>query len=158
MRGQLIVILLCVLFSCDSTRVYEQQIDFKEKYWLVTEKPGFEFEIKDHTQNYNIYCTVRNSLDFPFSRLFVTYILQDSSNNQLQKDLVNTYLFDQKTGRPNGSSGLGDLFDHRIELLRNYHFERPGHYSINLEQFNRRDTLQGILAVGLRVELANQNK
>jgi gliding motility-associated lipoprotein GldH len=65
-------------------------------------------------------------------------------------------LFDQKTGRPNGSSGLGDLFDHRISLLSNYHFERPGAYTVSLEQFNRRDTLQGVLAVGVRVELVGE--
>jgi gliding motility-associated lipoprotein GldH len=94
-------------------------------------------------------------LEFPFSRIFVTYQLQDSTNNQLQSNLVSTYLFDQKSGRPNGSSGLGDLFDHRISLLRNYHFERPGVYNISLEQFNRQDTLQGVLAVGVRVEVAN---
>lgn len=155
MKSWISVTLLLVLFSCDSDRVYEQQVDFKDQFWGSGTAPQFEFEIADHTRNYNIYCTVRNSLEFPFSRIFVTYHLKDSLNNQLQSELVSTYLFDQKTGRPNGSSGLGDLFDHRISLLRNYHFERPGTYTLSLEQFNRRDTLQGVLAVGVRVEVVN---
>lgn len=155
MRSLTSAVFLIVLFSCDSDRVYEQQVDFKDKFWGSGAVPRFEFEITDHTKNYNLYCTVRNSLEFPFSRIFVTYQLEDSTHNQLQSNLVSTYLFDQKSGRPNGSSGLGDLFDHRIPLLRNHHFERPGMYTISLEQFNRKDTLRGVLAVGVRVEVAN---
>ena len=147
------LIILFTLYSCDQTRVYEQQIDFENKAWDVNDKPRFEFEITDHTKNYNIYYTVRNSLEFPFSRIFITYYLKDSVNTELQKDLVSAYLFDQKTGEPHGDSAIGDLFDHRFPLLTNYHFERPGVYNITLEQFNRQDTLMGVLALGVRVEV-----
>ncbi|MFZ1808171.1 MAG: gliding motility lipoprotein GldH [Cyclobacteriaceae bacterium] len=157
MRIFLVLIPLLVLFSCDLSRVNEQQVDFSEKAWLVQDKPQFEFDIKDHTQNYNLYYTVRNSLDFPFSRLFVNYSLTDSTNTQLRKDLLSTYLFDQKSGKPFGDSGIGDLFDHRFPIVTNYHFDKPGKYSITLEQFNRLDTLQGILSVGIRVETADNN-
>lgn len=143
------------LWACDESRVYEQQTDFEQKAWLVNDKPRFEFEIKDHTQNYNLYYTVRNSLDFPFSRIFVSYNLRDSLGAELKKDLVAGFLFDQKTGAPQGDSGIGDLFDSKFPLVTNYHFERPGVYSITLEQFNRMDTLQGVLAVGVRVERAD---
>lgn len=146
------VLALLALISCDQSRIYEQNVDFKEKAWVVSEQPRFEFEIKDHTRNYNLYYTVRNSLNFPFSRMFVTYTLQDSTGNNLKKELVSEFLFDQKTGEPFGSSGIGDLYDHRFPLLKNYHFDRPGKYAITLEQFNRRDTLEGVLAVGVRVE------
>lgn len=152
MRPFISIILLAVLFSCDSSRLYEQQVDFENRQWILNNQPYFDFTVADHTQNYNIYCTVRNSLAFPFSRIFVTYHLKDTSNNLLRKELISSYLFDQKTGKPNGTSSLGDLFDHRIPLLSNYHFERPGVYRVSLEQFNRRDTLQGVLAVGIRVE------
>ena len=155
MRGWVSIVLLTALFSCDSSRVYEQQMDFENRSWILNNQPRFDFTITDHTKNYNIYCTVRNSLTFPYSRIFVSYYLNDSSGNQLRKGLVSTYLFDQKTGKPNGSSGLGDLFDHRIPLLTRYHFERPGVYSLSLEKFNRMDTLKGVLAVGLRVEVSN---
>jgi len=155
MRYVLVLFAALSLSSCDPSRVYEQQVDF-DRAWIVIEKPRFDFEIKDHTQVYNLYYTVRNSLDFPFSRIFVTYTLQDSTGAQLRQDLVSNYLFDQKTGEPQGSSGLGDLYDHRFPLVTNYQFERPGKYSITLEQFNRRDTLDGVLAVGARVELAKR--
>ncbi|HCM77697.1 MAG TPA: gliding motility lipoprotein GldH [Cytophagales bacterium] len=150
------VLILLSLFSCDQSRVYEQQVDFPDKAWLVSNQPRFEFEIKDHTRNYNLYYTVRNSLEFPFSRIFVTYTLSDSTSQQQKKDLLSAYLFDQKTGEPFGDSGIGDLFDHRFPIVTNYHFDRPGKYFIQLEQFNRLDTLKGIMAVGIRVETTSQ--
>lgn len=158
MRRFLVLMPLLVLFSCDSSRIYEQQVDFPDKAWLVQNKPQFEFEIKDHTQNYNLYYTVRNSLDFPFSRIFVNYSLVDSTNTQLRKELLSAYLFDQKSGEPFGNSSIGDLFDHRFPIVANYHFDKPGKYTITLEQFNRLDTLKGVLAVGIRVEAANNNQ
>ncbi|MEQ8423503.1 MAG: gliding motility lipoprotein GldH [Cyclobacteriaceae bacterium] len=157
MKRVLWIFPLLWMVSCDQARIYEQHVDFEEKAWVVNNQPRFEFEIKDHTRNYNLYYTVRNSLDFPFSRIFVTYSLADSTGAQLKKDLLSAYLFDQKTGEPQGASGLGDLYDHRFPIVTNYHFERPGKYTVILEQFNRRDTLQGVLAVGVRVEFAESN-
>lgn len=152
MRRFLVFASLLILFSCDNARVYQQQVDFPEKAWLINNRPRFDFEIKNHTQNYNIYYTVRNSLEFPYSRMFVNYSLQDSSGIEIRKNLLSAYLFDQKTGRPEGDSGLGDLFDHRFPIVTDFHFDKPGIYSITLEQFNRQDTLQGVLAIGVRVE------
>lgn len=151
MRKIVVLTAALILYSCDESRLYEQQVDFN-KAWIVSDQPRFDFEIKDHTQQYNLYATVRNSLDFPFSRIFINYRLTDSVQTELKKDLISGYLFDQKTGEPQGSSGLGDLYDHRFPILMNYVFEKPGIYSITLEQFNRRDTLNGVLAAGVRVE------
>ncbi|HWA35726.1 MAG TPA: hypothetical protein VG737_16400, partial [Cyclobacteriaceae bacterium] len=71
---------------------------------------------------------------------------------EISKKLVFNDLFDEKTGRPLGDSGLGDLYDHRFPILQDYSFSNPGKYSLKLDQFNRQDTLQGVIAVGVRVE------
>lgn len=80
------------------------------------------------------------------------YYLHDSTGNELKKQLVSSYLFDAKTGKPLGSSAMGDIYTHQIELLKNHQFDSPGYYKIRLEQFMRTDTLQGVLSIGLRVE------
>lgn len=145
-------IIISLLFSCDDERVYEKNIDFDSRYWLVSENPEFEFEISDTLQPYNLYCNVRNSIAYPYARIFLTYYLQDSSGLLIEKKLVAQLLFDDKTGKPQGNSGLGDIYDHRIPLKMDYRFEYPGKYKVKFEQFMRTDTLSGILAVGLRVE------
>ena len=147
-------IITVFLLSCDDERLYEKNTDFNSRFWFVNEKPEFEFEIPDSLQTYNLYCNVRNSLDYPYARIFLTYHLQDSSGTLLEKKLVSHMLFDEKTGEPFGESGLGDLYDHRILLKENQHFPYSGKFRIAFEQYMRTDTLAGILAVGLRVERA----
>jgi gliding motility-associated lipoprotein GldH len=147
--------IILFLNGCDRSRVYEKNQDFVNRHWLAQEKPSFEFTISDQ-QPYNLYCNLRNSVDYPFSRIFIAYTLRDSVGTEIKKDLISTFLFDEKTGKPFGSSGLGDLYDQQLSLLNGYTFNKPGNYTLQFEQFMRTDTLQGILAVGLRVEASSK--
>jgi gliding motility-associated lipoprotein GldH len=142
-----------VVFSaCDQSRVYEQNTDFTQRYWMVNEKPEFEFTIDQPGDHYTLYGNIRNSISYPYARIFFNYYLQDSTGAEIEKKLVTQYLFDAKTGKPFGNSGLGDIYDHSFELLKNYQFKHRGKYKIKLEQLMRVDTLPGILAVGVRIE------
>lgn len=141
-----------ILLSCDEDRLYEKNFDFPSRGWLVTERPEFEFQIDDTLQAYNLYCNLRNSLTYPYARIFITYYLKDSADAVLEKKLVSNLLFNDKTGEPFGNSGLGDIYDHSIPLKQNYRFPKSGKYKVAFEQFMRTDTLSGVLAVGLRVE------
>jgi len=147
------------LVACgDSKRVYEQNVDMNERVWMVSDKPKFEFEIDNTPQRYNLYGNTRNTVSYPYARLFFTYYLQDSTGRELQKNLVGEFLFDAKTGKPFGKSGIGDLYDHQFLMLKDYQFKSPGKYAVTLEQFMRMDTLKGITAVGLRIEKAEPGK
>ena len=147
---------LLALFAtgCDNSRVYEEYTDFNERYWLVKDVPSFEFVIEDTTVRYNLLGNVRNSVSYPWSRIFMNYQLKDSTGVELHKALLSDYLFDAKTGEPNGVSGLGDIYDHQLLLLKDFQFKKSGIYRVSFEQRMRTDTLQGILAIGLRVEKA----
>jgi gliding motility-associated lipoprotein GldH len=152
MRILLAVCVVALLWACDDNRVYEDIKDFDQRQWNVSEKPSFEFLIDDTNIKYNLYSDVRNSVSYPYSRFFYTYYLQDSSGQELQKKLMTQFLFDAKTGKPLGKSGIGDLYDHRFLLLKDYQFKAKGTYRIVFEQFMRMETLPGMVAVGLRVE------
>ncbi|HEY0654020.1 MAG TPA: gliding motility lipoprotein GldH [Chryseosolibacter sp.] len=138
--------------GCDDARVYEVNHDFEQRIWLANDKPEFEFEITNPVDRYSLYCNVRNSVAFPFSRLFIKYELKDSTGKVLDGKMFPAYLFDQHTGKPQGSSALGDIYDQRFPILSNYQFPSKGKYKVSFEQFMRKDTLEGVLAVGLRVE------
>lgn len=154
MRFFLIIMLIGLVIGCADNRVYEEYVDFENHYWLVKETPEFEFIISDANVKYNLYGSLRNSVSYPWSRIFMTYYLQDSIGSIVHKSLVADYLFDAKSGEPLGTSGLGDIYDHQLLLLKDYKFNASGKYKIKFEQFMRTDTLQGILAVGLRVDQA----
>lgn len=146
------ITLLFTMAACgDDTRVYDDYVDFENGQWNVQQKPAFEFEIKDTAQHYQVYANIRNAVSYPESRFFFQYTLQDSLQ-VLHKKLEQISLFDHKTGEPFGSSGLGDIYDHELLLLKDYSFKHRGKYRVIVEQFTRKDTLEGILAVGVRVE------
>ena len=141
-----------LMAGCDNQRVFENYVDFEDRYWLVDEKPAFEFEITDPQKKYNIYANVRNSLSYTWHNLYVNYSLTDSTGTPLKKSLMNEQIFDQESGEPLGDSGLGDIYDHQFLLMKDYQFAAPGKYRMIFEQYMRADTVQGILAVGVRVE------
>ncbi len=146
------IAVVLIFASCDSSRIYEQNFDFENRYWAVAEQPQFEFTIDNVNQKYNLYVNVRNEISYPNANLYFTYYLADSTGKVLEKELVTEFLFDKKTGKPLGKSVLGDIYDHQIQLQKGYIFKNPGKYSIRYEQFMRADTLRGMLGIGLRVE------
>jgi len=155
MKYLFLILFSFLLFAgCDSKRVFEDYSEFKSRNWLVSDPASFEFEIKDASKKYNLYYNVRNSLEYPYARIFINYAVTDSSGSELTKKLTSNFLFDQKTGQPYGRSGLGDVYDNQFLLLENYSFKNTGIYRMQLEQFNRQDTLAGILAIGIRIETA----
>jgi gliding motility-associated lipoprotein GldH len=149
MRLVVLALLVVVLIGCDSKRVFEDNRDFAKKGWAVNDTASFEFQISNEGL-FNVQCDIRNTLDYPYSRIFVNYTLEDSIHRILETKLVANYLFDVKTGEPNGDSGLGDIYDHRFPLeSRKF---GAGKYFVKLQQYMRTDTLQGVLAAGVRVE------
>ena len=152
MRLVLVFLIVAVLATgCDTNRVFEENKDFAKRSWNVSDTVNFEFRISDPAASYNLLYNIRNTMDYPYSRIFVNYTLEDSTHKVLATKLVSNYLFDGKTGEPNGDSGIGDIYDHRFPLLENRKFD-AGKYFVKLQQFMRTDTLAGILAAGVRVE------
>lgn len=148
-------LLVFLFFSCsDPLRVYEKNVDFNNKIWVVDDIPVFEFEISEPRRTYNLYYNVRNSVSYPYHNLYVKYSLEDTLGNVISSKLQNMDLFDPVTGKPHGE-GLGDIFDHRVLAVTAEEFKNPGTYRFKLQQFMRQDTLPMILSVGLRVEYAD---
>lgn len=158
MRVILFFLFALLIWSCDSDRLYEKNHDFEDRAWLSSDKPAFEFAVSDTLKSYNLYCNIRNSVDYPYSRIFINYSLQDSSGTSISRNLISAFLFEEKTGKPLGSSGLGDVYDQQVPILKNYQFKTSGTYSMKFGQFMRTDTLSGILAVGFRLETVAPNE
>src|SRR5690349_13214195 len=98
-----------LMSGCDSNRVYEKNIEYKDRTWKIAAPATFDFQIKDASKKYNLLMDVRNSIEYPYARLFVNYDLKSDSSS-LAKELISVYLFDQKTGKPFGNSGIGDIY------------------------------------------------
>lgn len=154
MKFVYLIILSILIYSCDSSRVYEDFNDMEEAFWHIDSIQTFDFQIEDTTRNYNVLATFRNASSYPFYNLYFQYSITDSLGEVLTQELKEVTLFNAKTGEPYGD-GLGDLFDHAFPVRENYTFPSPGTYSLQFQQFMRMDTLPFILSVGGRVEFAS---
>ncbi len=145
--------LIFLLLSCDSSRVYEDFNELEEVFWHMDSTQIFTFQINDTSKFYNLYATFRNSSRYPYYNIYFKYTLKDSTDTSLAEELVEYHFFDPKTGKPLGN-GLGDLFDHLVQLEDDLKFGSTGEYQIALQQFMRLDTLPFLMSVGARVEFA----
>lgn len=143
---------LCLIFltSCDSDRVYEQNIDFKENSWAIDNAPVFEFEIQDTTQQYDVYFNVRYNLQYSFYNLYMQHQLIGPDSNQVSSNLHQLLLMDSKTGKPLGK-GFSDTYDLQARALTGVTFPKSGTYRLKLTQYMRQDPLPNIFSVGVRV-------
>ncbi|MEO0553269.1 MAG: gliding motility lipoprotein GldH [Bacteroidota bacterium] len=146
-----LILIMLALQACDESRIYERNIDLPDKIWLSDSTLNFKFEVDSNVQAVNLYYNVRNSLSYPFQNLYIKYTLQDTLGTIFNQELVNQNLFDIKTGKPFGS-GIGDVFDHQFELLRDFKFEKHGKYQVSIQHYMRPDTLREIISVGIRLE------
>lgn len=142
--------LLLLLTSCDPARVYEQNIDLPQSNWAIDNAPVFEFEIKEPNQKYTVAVNVRYSLDYAFYNLYLQHQLIGPDGKQLSEKLHEVLLMDPKTGKPNGK-GSSDTFDMQQVILDDVTFPKAGTYKLKITQYMRRDPLQHIEAVGVRV-------
>lgn len=150
-QGLILALLVALVSSCDSTKVYDDFTDLDEGFWHQDSVVSFSFEIEDASQSYHLKAQFRNSQSYPYHNMYYRYTLKDASDSILKEEQKQIFLSDPKTGEPYGG-GLGDLFDNSQTVLENYTFQNPGTYSVDLKQFMRLDTLPYILSVGWRVE------
>lgn len=148
---------LLTLAACDPVRVYETNQDFDRALWRASDTAIFQFSVPDTSVRYNVILNVRNSIDYNTSRLFLGYCLSDSTNSFSRRRLLEYNLFERKSGKPFGTSGLGNIYTHQFILEQNIVFPGSGIYDVKLNQMMRVDTLEEILSVGVRVEKAEKN-
>jgi gliding motility-associated lipoprotein GldH len=148
-----VLIIAWLALSCDTNAVYKEYTDIEDGKWYIKNTPSFTFEIEDASIPYNIYYNLRNSLSYGYYNLYLTRYLRDANGKEIESRLDELLLMDPKTGKPSGD-GLGDIFDHKFLMKRNYRFPKPGKYTMQIRQYMRQDPLLNILSVGITVEKA----
>jgi gliding motility-associated lipoprotein GldH len=157
MKKQLFAwIVFLVLFSfsaCDKNRIYEENIDINDYNWKIADVKEFSFDIADTTKTYQIFFNVRNALSYEYYNLYLSQTLIGPDRTKLYSRLHEMYLMNPKTGEPLGS-GAGDIFDHTFLAVKAQRFPKVGTYKIRLRQYMRKNPLPGIMAIGIKVAIA----
>jgi len=150
-----VLILLFFFTSCDSNRVFEDNIDIPDYSWDVKNKLSFDVTIEDTTTLYNLYVNVRHASHYPYANLYM-FITIKFPNGKLAKDTLES-VFLGENGKWKGD-GMGDIWDNQILWKPNVKFTLIGKYTFEYEHAMRMEQVPFIMDVGLRVEKAEKKK
>jgi len=125
--------------------------DLDSSSWNEKKELIYPVVIKDASIPYKLFYTIRYDKNYPYYNLYLNRILEDSSGKFMNKKLQGMDLFKSNTGVPFGS-GMGSEKDYLILSEDNFKFPYPGNYTFKLKQYMRQENIQGISAVGFRIE------
>lgn len=151
MRILVLGILFSALTACTNPSEFFSMVE-TAPFWKANSPVSFEIAVNDVNQAYNIYCDIRYSADYNWSRFFTLYQVKDSVGRSLDSLLLEYYLFDPVTGKPLGSSGIGDLYEKEFLIRKEFRFPFQGKFQFTLNQMMRVDSLEGIRSAGIRME------
>ena len=141
--------LLVIFASCDSKRVYEQNIDIPDYIWDKENAVYFDVPIIDTVSLHNVYINIRNASGYGYSNIYL-FLDTKYPNNTISRDTIECILAD-----PSGKwlgDGSGDIWDNQILFKKNVRFRQIGTYKFRYEQAMRMPKLPMIMDVGLRIE------
>lgn len=146
---------LIFISSCDSNRVFEDNIDIPDYAWDVKNKISFEVNIDDTAALHNLYVNVRHASHYPYANLYI-FIAIKFPNGEFAKDTLECVLSDE-SGQWKGD-GAGDIWDNQILWKPNVKFPMAGKYTFEYEHAMRIEQVPFIMDVGLRVEKVEKTK
>lgn len=159
MKNNILILAGCLfLLSCDSNRIFEENLKINDKNWNINDIKTFEVNISDTNSLMNLFVNVRHTSSYSFSNLWL-FVTTTNPNGTIQTDTLECFL-SQKDGKWLGKGGITDLW-----ALKTYfstqRFNKKGKYIFEIEQAMRYGekakllNLKGVSDVGLRIELAN---
>lgn len=138
--------------SCDSSRIYEQNMNIPKNKWEQSNIIIFNVQITDTVSLHNIYINLRNTGEYPMSNIFI-FVKTISPLGFFVKDTFEIILADDK-GKWNGK-GFGNLWSNQVLYKKYVKFPYPGKYTFQYEHAMRIEKLPGIVDVGLKIEQIN---
>ena len=141
--------IVVLLSSCMDMPYYSESKSVDESGWLSTDTIELNFTINEPSNRFNGSIDLRHNGDYPYSNLYL-FIDITYPNSKHRVDTLECVLADNR-GRWYGS-GLGDMVSHRIEYLDEIQFPLEGNYHMRITHGMRRDPLEEIIDLGLRLE------
>ncbi|MFN4199048.1 MAG: gliding motility lipoprotein GldH [Flavobacterium sp.] len=148
-------LLFLVLTSCDKHRVFDRYIAV-DNAWHRDSIIRFDFETQDTVTYHQLFVTLRNNKNYPFSNLFVIISMEDPD----EKITVDTleYMMAYPDGTLMGK-GFSDIKENKLFYKENFRFKKPGKYQMGIQhavrdigQVEGKEILNGVQEVGFRIE------
>ena len=139
------------IVSCNQHVEFDQYVTIPKDGWSMDSMAVFKVDVLEQEKIYNIYLNIRNRSDYPNSNLWL-FVDVISPSGKAMHQKVDCVLADE-AGKWLGS-GWGDLFHVKVALMRDVKFAEEGVYMFRIVHGMRKEDLEGIHNIGLRLEEA----
>ncbi len=154
----IILLLMLGLVSCDQNRVFDQYKSMPDG-WHKDSLTEFNLPQLDSLKQYNLFLTLRNTNEYPFSNLYLITKMEFPEG----KTLIDTLQYEM--AQANGEwlgTGFTDLKENKLWYKEKIRFTEKGDYKITIQHAMRKngkvygiDLLEGVTEVGFRIENIN---
>ncbi|CAM1345479.1 gliding motility lipoprotein GldH [Tenacibaculum amylolyticum] len=151
-----ILIMLVVVSSCDSKRVYDEYTSIKGGKWGINNPITYQFEVTDTLAKRNLFINIRNNNEYPYSNLFLITKMKFPDG----QSVIDTLEYDMadETGKFLGK-GYSELKENKLFYKEQILFPVTGTYQLEISQAMRKNgeidgvtVLDGVTDVGFRIE------
>jgi gliding motility-associated lipoprotein GldH len=143
----LLVIAVSLTTACGPAYQYEQYYTIDNGQWTYADSLQFNFNVEDSTTIYDVLLEVDHSTAYKNQNLYVR-INTVFPNGQRQSEPLSIELSDPSTGFWEGKCS-DDQCEAIIPIQQSIYFNQLGDYQIIIEQYMRRDPVDGVLGLGL---------
>jgi gliding motility-associated lipoprotein GldH len=135
------------LSSCQTVDLYERVVSIPKQEWKSSFKPQFNFTIKDTQSHYNIYVILRHNEKYEFNNLWISLSYQLKG----QPPVTGQYELPLANNERWLGTAMDDLYEHWVQVAKNVPL-KAGDYTFIIGQIMRKDPLENVLNIGLRIE------
>lgn len=137
------------LISCDSNKVYEENIAVSDDGWMNDDIKTFSFDVVDTLSPINIFVNLRTTIDYQYSNIYV-FLYSEFPNGTTDKDTLE-FLLAELDGKWLGEN-TGTVVEFKGLIASGGRFSTEGKYTFQLQHAMREELLPEIIDVGMRIE------
>ncbi len=141
---------LFAIISCnDKNYIYDESQEILATKWAYQDTLNYTFQISDTTKIYNIYLELDHSTDYAYQNLYLKMHTQFPSGKRISQQV--SFELADKYGQWYGDCG-SNACTLLVPSQKGAYFNAIGKHTITIEQFMRKNPIEGIKGLSVRIE------
>jgi len=144
-----------LIFSCGPDYILDQEIEIQNQKWMYADSLTFSVEVNNIDQAYDFHIEVDHLTNYSYRNVyFLLHSITPNGKRITERVSIN---FMNKIGKWLGDCNSKEC-DFQSTIREQYKFSQKGKHTFVIEQFMRKNPLEGIESVGLKIEKNSKAK
>ena len=135
--------------GCGENYVYDEMHEIEKRAWNYEDTLDYTFEITDTTKIYNLLLEIDHTKDYAYQNCYFKIYTKFPSGERV--DQLLSVDFADKIGQWHGDCGSNSCTI-LVDLQKGAFFNALGKHTITLEQYMRKNPLEGIHSLAIKLE------